>query len=157
MPMETKTTHVHQTMTQRVATLRQLSVDTKPYISSERAELLTDFYESDVPLRESVPVTRALAFKYLVEHKTIVIGDGELIVGERGPSPRATPTYPEQCCHTLEDFEAVHNRDRTRFDVAEDVRKVYSETVIPFWQGRTMRERVFEAMTEPWHTAFEAA
>src|SRR5210317_347890 len=120
MPMETKTTHVHQTMTQRVATLRQLSVDTKPYISSERAELLTDFYESDVPLRESVAVTRALAFKYLVEHKTIVIGQGELIVGERGPAPKATPTYPELCCHTLEDLQVLKTRERTPFEVSPE-------------------------------------
>ena len=105
--MKTKTIEAQQSMTQRVAALRQLSIDTKPYISSERAELLTDFYESDVPLRESVPVCRALAFKYLVEKKTIVIGDGELIVGERGPGPKATPTYPELCCHDLEDLHIL--------------------------------------------------
>ena len=140
----------------RVAQLRRLSLETKPYISSERAELLTAFYQTDIPLRESAPVTRALAFQYILEHKTIFIGDGELIVGERGPAPKATPTYPELCCHDLEDLRILHNRDRTQFLVSDEVRQVYEHTIIPFWSGKTMRDKVFAAMEPAWHTAFEA-
>ena len=51
-----------------------------------------------------MPVMRALAFQYLCEHKTIYLGDDELIVGERGPEPKAVPTYPELTCHSLEDL-----------------------------------------------------
>ena len=79
-------------MNERVTKLRDQSVETRPYISTERAELITEFYKSDAPMRESVPVCRALAFKYVMEHKTVCINDGELIVGERGPAPKATPT-----------------------------------------------------------------
>jgi hypothetical protein len=75
-------------MKERVAKLRKQSVETRPYISTERAELLTEFYKSDIPQRESVPVCRALSFKHLMENKTICINDGELIVGERGPAPK---------------------------------------------------------------------
>ncbi|MHC4750085.1 MAG: pyruvate formate lyase family protein, partial [Planctomycetota bacterium] len=74
-------------MNERVAKLREYSVQTRPYICTERAELMTEFYMSDIPQRESIPVCRALAFKYLMENKTICINDGELIVGERGPAP----------------------------------------------------------------------
>ena len=74
-------------MNERVRKLRQHSVETAPYISAERAELITEFYQGDAPLRESVPVCRALAFKHIMEHKTICINAGELIVGERGPAP----------------------------------------------------------------------
>jgi formate C-acetyltransferase len=87
-------------MTDRVAALRRQSLETRPSISTERAELLTDFY-AKAPAG-SVPMVRALAFQHLLEHKTIHIGEGELIVGERGPQPKAAPTYPELCCHTLE-------------------------------------------------------
>ena len=86
-------------MNKRVTKLRKQSVGTKPYISTERAELITQFYKSDIPMHESVPVCRALALKHLIENKIICINDGELIVGERGPAPKATPTYPELCCH----------------------------------------------------------
>jgi formate C-acetyltransferase len=50
-------------MNERVAKLRKRSVETRPYISTERAELITQFYKSSVPAQESVVVTRALAFK----------------------------------------------------------------------------------------------
>ena len=143
-------------MNERVAKLRKESVETKPYISTERAELMTEFYKSDIPMRESVPVCRALAFKHIMENKTICINDGELIVGERGPAPKATPTYPELCCHSLEDLRILNTRERTSFVVSEDVKKVYKEKIIPFWSGKTMREKLFNAMDQEWHQAFNA-
>jgi len=143
-------------MNERVAKLRKQSVETKPYISTERAELVTEFYKSDIPLRESVPVVRSLSFKHLMENKTICINDGELIVGERGPAPKATPTYPELCCHSLEDLRILNSRERTPFVVTEDVRKIYSENIIPFWKGKTIREKLFDSMNEQWHQAFKA-
>ena len=143
-------------MNERVAKLREQSVETRPYLSTERAELVTEFYSDDVPWRVSVPVCRALLFKYLMERRTICINDGELIVGERGPAPKATPTYPELCCHTLEDLRILNSRERTPFIVTEEVRQTYEQKIIPFWIGRTMREKVFGAMTSKWHEAFNA-
>jgi len=143
-------------MNERVAKLRKQSVETKPYISTERAELLTEFYKSDIPQRESVPLCRGLSFKYIMENKTICINDGELIVGERGPAPRATPTYPELCCHDLQDLRILNTRERTPFVVTEEVRKIYKEKIIPFWSGKTMREKLFNAMDQKWHQAFKA-
>jgi len=143
-------------MNERVRRLRQQSVETSPYISAERAELITQFYQSDVPLRESVPVTRALAFKHIMENKAICINAGELIVGERGPAPKATPTYPELCCHNLEDFRILSTRDKTRFEVSGEVKAIYAEKIIPFWSGKTMREKLFAAMEPAWHQAFDA-
>ncbi|MEN6334561.1 MAG: pyruvate formate lyase family protein, partial [Phycisphaerales bacterium] len=143
-------------MSERVAKLRQQSVETKPYISAERAELMTDFYQGDVPMRESVPVARALAFKHLMENKTICINDGELIVGEKGPAPKATPTYPELCCHSSQDLQILNDREKTAFAVSEDVRRVYRDKIIPFWSGKTMRERMFRAMDGQWLAAYEA-
>jgi formate C-acetyltransferase len=143
-------------MNERVSKLRKQSVDTKPYISSERAELMTDFYQTGIGFEVSAPVLRGMAIKHLMENKSLCINDGELIVGERGPAPKATPTYPELCCHTLEDFEVMSRRQRTSFDVSEQVKKVYAERIIPFWRGKTMREKVFGAMTPEWHKAFEA-
>ncbi|MBN1817732.1 MAG: hypothetical protein JW828_10255, partial [Sedimentisphaerales bacterium] len=143
-------------MNERVRRLREQSVSIRPYISTERAELITQFYQSDIPMRESVVMTRALAFRHLMENKTICINDGELIVGERGPAPKATPTYPELCCHDMEDLRILHIREKTSFIVSEDVRKVYAEKIIPFWRGKTQREKLFSAMSPQWHAAFEA-
>ncbi|KPJ73934.1 MAG: formate acetyltransferase [Planctomycetes bacterium DG_20] len=143
-------------MNERVRRLRALSVETRPYLSSERAELVTAFYKSGEIEKVSVPVGRALAFRHIMEHRTIYIGEGELIVGERGPAPKATPTYPELCCHSLQDFQVLATRERTPFQVSDEVRRVYEEEIIPFWSGRTIRERLFSRMTDAWHQAFEA-
>lgn len=143
-------------MTDRVNKLREQSVNTRPYISTERAELLTDFYQNGNLGTISAPVARALAFKHIMENRSIYIGDDELILGERGPSPKATPTYPELCCHTLKDLEMLDVRERAPFSVDEHAKKVYTERIIPFWKGKTMRERVFAAMSDEWMHAFQS-
>jgi pyruvate formate-lyase/glycerol dehydratase family glycyl radical enzyme len=142
--------------TERVQRLREQSVSTRPYICTERAELLTDFYMSGGADAVSIPVARAMAFKHILENKTIIINDGELIVGERGSAPQATPTYPELCCHSIRDLEIAGSRERTPFLISKETLNTYQDEIIPFWTGRTIRERVFAAMTDEWIAAFEA-
>ena len=142
-------------MSARVARLRQQSLDAVPTISAERAELLTEFYKRDLGL-VSAPVRRALAFQYLMEHKTICINEGELIVGEKGPAPKAAPTYPELCCHSLDDLDILNSREKIPFAVSPQARRVYEENIIPFWRGKTMRELIFREMTGEWKAAYEA-
>ena len=103
-----------------------------------------------------IPVKRAMAFAYLMEHKTLVINDGELIVGEKGDKPKAAPMFPELCCHSLEDLDILNSRPLTSFKVAPETRKAYEEKVIPYWQGKSMRESIFAEMTPEWKAAYEA-
>jgi formate C-acetyltransferase len=142
-------------MTERTTRLRQASLDAKPSISEERAVLLTDFYLAHEG-KHSVPVMRALSFRHLCEHKTIWMGEDELIVGERGPRPKATPTYPELTCHSLEDLSILNSRAKTSYAVSDECRKVYAEKIIPYWRGRSMRDRLFEAMSGEWRAAYDA-
>jgi pyruvate formate-lyase/glycerol dehydratase family glycyl radical enzyme len=142
-------------MSERVTRLRQQSLDAEPSLSAERAELMTQFYRQDLGT-VSAPVRRALAFQYLLEHKAICINEGELIVGEKGPAPKATPTYPELCCHSLEDLDILNSREKISFAVSPQAHQVYEQAIIPFWQGKTMRELIFQEMTEEWKAAYEA-
>jgi len=142
-------------VSERVARLRQQSLDAVPTISTERAELMTEFYQQGMGLM-SAPVRRAMAFRYLMEHKTICINEGELIVGEKGPAPKATPTYPELCCHSLDDLDILNSREKIPFAVSPQARQVYEETIIPFWRGKSMRELLFQEMTDEWKAAYEA-
>jgi trans-4-hydroxy-L-proline dehydratase len=143
------------TMTERVARLRQQSLEAQPSLSYERADLLTEFYRSQSQLC-SPAAQRAGAFHYLLEHKAICINPGELIVGEKGPGPKATPTYPELCCHSLQDLDILNSREKISFKVNPEARRVYQKMVIPFWQGRTMRDLIFSEMTPEWIAAYEA-
>ncbi|MDP2895655.1 MAG: glycyl radical protein [bacterium] len=143
-------------MNERIEKLRELSLNQKPSISVERAILLTEFYRNDVAERVSVPVRRALAFQHILQTKTLFIGDGELIVGERGPSPKATPTYPEICIHTLKDLDILHSRKRIPYLVDDETRKIYETTLIPFWKGKSLRDRIFQEMSDEWKAAYDA-
>lgn len=143
-------------MNERVRKLREQSVQVAPYLSHERAVLLTDFYRSGLPERVSVPVGRALALKHVLENKKICINPGELIVGERGEEPKATPTYPEICIHTPEDLEVLHSREKIAFRVGKETRRIYSESIIPFWSGRSIRDQIFEAVDPEWTDAYRA-
>jgi formate C-acetyltransferase len=143
-------------MTPRTAALRQQSLDARPSISSERAVLLTGFYRQHEG-RHSPPVMRALAFRHLCEHQTICIGEGELIVGERGPAPKVVPTFPELTCHSLEDLRILNDRPKTSYAVPAQVRADYENFVIPYWTGRSLRDRLFAALPAEWHAAYEDA
>ena len=143
-------------MTDRIRRLRDKSLGTPPYISAERASLLTDFYLSEPSLNLSVPETRAKAFRYILENRTIHVGADELIVGEKGPSPRAVPTYPELCCHTVEDLRTLDTREKTPYMVPSSVLSIYSQKIIPFWQGKTMRESILASMEDSWLSAYSA-
>lgn len=142
-------------VSKRVAQLRQCSLDAIPTLSPERATLMTRFYQEHTA-RMSAPVERALAFEYLLTHKTICINDNELIVGEKGPQPKATPTYPELCCHTPQDLEILDSREKVSFKVSPDTSDLYRDEFIPFWHGKTMRERILQEMTSDWIDAYEA-
>ncbi|MDZ7288667.1 MAG: glycyl radical protein [candidate division KSB1 bacterium] len=141
-------------MTKRVKILRQQSLNAVPYISPERALLVTQFYQEAGFL--SVPMKRALTFKTIMENKAICLNDGELIVGERGPAPKATYTYPEICCHSLEDLDILNSREKIPFKVEAETRRLYREVIIPFWQGKTIREKIFDEMTDEWKAAYQA-
>ncbi|MFZ7125276.1 MAG: trans-4-hydroxy-L-proline dehydratase [Desulfobacterales bacterium] len=143
-------------MTPRIRRMRRASMDAIPSITAERALLATEFMQSGVAAGDAVPVRRARLFQYILERKRIWIGEGELIVGERGPAPKATPTYPEVCLHTLEDLDVLASRPKVCFAVDETVREAYRDRIIPFWQGRTVREKIFSSVSRPWISAFEA-
>ena len=143
-------------MNGRIKKLREQSLNAEPYLSTERAVLLTEFYRSGVPEKVSVPVARALALKYILENKTLCINEGELIVGERGPEPKATPTYPEICAHTIKDLEILNSREKISFAVDEETKKLYKDEIIPFWRGRSIRDRIFEQVDDEWKDAYSA-
>jgi len=142
-------------MNNRIAKLREQSVTTIPTLSIERAVLVTEAYKKYAG-KVSIPVLRALTFKHLMEHKTIVINEGELIVGERGPAPQSAPTYPELCCHSSEDFDVIDQREKIFFRVDEETKRIQREVIIPYWQGKSIRDLLFDQMTDEWKECYQA-
>ncbi|MEI7897262.1 MAG: trans-4-hydroxy-L-proline dehydratase [bacterium] len=142
-------------MNDRIRKLRQLSVDTQPSLSIERALHETAFYREHYGTC-SIPVLRAMNFLDHCLRKTIYLGEGELIVGERGPSPKVVPTFPELTCHSVEDLHVLNTRDLQKYTInLEDIDR-YELEVIPYWKGKTQRERIFCHVPPAWKAAYEA-
>ena len=142
-------------MNSRVQRLRKLSFEAEPSISIERALHQTAFYKEHYG-KHSIPVLRALTFLDHCEKKTLYFGEDELIVGERGPVPKAVPTFPELTCHSVEDFHVLNSRDQQRYTTSQEDINTYAKEVIPYWEGRTQRERIFNHVPDTWKRAYEA-
>ena len=143
-------------MNSRIKKLRSESLTAINTISPERAKLVTEFYKSDISKQVSTPVKRAMTFKHILENKKICINKNELIVGERGPAPKATPTYPEVSLHTMQDLDVLDSRPKVWFRVDNETKETYEKEIIPFWKGNSQRDKIFEQLPKEWKTAYEA-
>jgi len=143
-------------MNERIKKLRTQSLQAINKLSPERAQLVTEFYKSDEAQQVSIPVKRALTFKYILENKKIHINEGELIVGERGPAPKETPTYPEVSLHSLQDLHILNTRPKVWFRVDDETNQIYENQIIPFWKGKTQRDKIFEQLPQDWKEAYTA-
>ena len=142
-------------MNDRIRALREESVETPVSLSIERALLTTRFYKRNDG-KYSIPMMRALNFMEICEKKSIYIGQNELIVGERGEKPKAVSTFPELTCHSVQDLHVLNTRDQQRYAVSPEDILTYQTEVIPYWEGRTQRERIFKFVPEEWTLAYEA-
>jgi len=143
-------------MNERIKRLREESLAAVPTVSSERGVLITEFFEKGLADGLSVPVQRAKAFYYIMDNKELCFHEGELIVGERGPKAKATPTYPEVCIHSNQDLDMLDSREKVFFKVDEENRKDHMDKVFPYWEGKSHREKVMEHMTDEWKNAYAA-
>jgi pyruvate formate-lyase/glycerol dehydratase family glycyl radical enzyme len=141
-------------MNERVRKLREQSLSAVARLSAERALLVTEAMRNMG--FHSSPMRRALVFKHIMEKKSVCINDGELIVGERGPQPKSTPTCPEICCHSLSDLDILNSRPKIPYAVDSETRKQHEDILIPFWKGKTLREKIFDEMTEEWKESYAA-
>lgn len=140
---------------ERTKMLRQESVSTQPRVSLERALLETEFYKNNFGTME-IPVLRAMNFKYLMENRKLYIGEGELIVGEKSEGPQVVPTFPELCAHTVEDMTVMNERKYINFKVNEEDKTVQAETILPYWQNKSTRDKILSSMTQEWKDCYAA-
>ena len=142
-------------MNERVQALRELSVTTQPHIDMERAKCETATYKK-YEGQLSVPELRAQVLYDYFAAKTLYIGEGELIVGEKGDSPHGAPTFPELCCHTLEDMHVMNDRELISFSVKEEDYGYQEKEIIPFWEKRSTRSKILANMSDQWKDCYAA-
>ena len=142
-------------MNDRVKRLHQQSIDTPTTLTIERALIETAFYKENYGKMPN-SILRAKNFYEICKKKTIYIGADELIVGERGPVPKAVPTFPELTCHSVEDLHTLDTRELQPYHISQEDIDTYAREVIPYWEGRTQRERIFSHVSKEWEEAYHA-
>ena len=142
-------------MNDRIKRLRNESIETPTTLTIERALIETAFYKENYG-KMPLPVLRASNFLEICKKKTIYIGKDELIVGERGPLPKAVPTFPELTCHSVEDLNVLNTRDLQPYHISQEDIDTYEREVIPYWEGKTQRERIFNHVPKEWEEAYVA-
>ncbi|MBQ3429020.1 MAG: glycyl radical protein [Mogibacterium sp.] len=142
-------------MNARIKALRKVSMETQPHIDLERAKIETEVYKQWED-KVSLPVLRAMVLKEYFSKKTLYLGEGELIVGEKGKDPQSSPTFPELTCHTLDDMHIMNDRAVVNYSVTEQDLKDQEEIIIPFWRGKSMRDKILAGMTEEWMECYAA-
>lgn len=142
-------------MNDRIKKLRKESTEAVARIDMERAKYFTEAYK-EYEGAVSVPELRALALKNYFSKKTLYIGEGELIVGEKGCGPQAAPTFPDLCCHTVEDLHVMNDRDLISFKVNEEDYEFQEKEMIPYWENRSIRHKILDHMTPEWKQAYAA-
>lgn len=142
-------------MNDRIKRLRKQNFDTPTTLSIERALIETEFYKENYGTMP-IAMLRAKNFYEICKKKTIYIGKDELIVGERGPLPKAVPTFPELTCHSVEDLHTLNSRELQPYFISQEDIDTYERDVIPYWTGKTQRERIFNHVSKEWEEAYHA-
>lgn len=142
-------------MNKRIQKLREETLSYIPRISMERAYIVDKTYK-EYEGKVSKPVLRALVLKNLMSEKKLVINDDELIVGERGEAPGMTPTYPELCCHTVDDLKTMDQRKKVFFKVNKEDMKFQEDVIIPYWEERSIRSKIIKNVDQAWNDCYEA-
>lgn len=142
-------------MNERIRKLREQSTTTEAHICIERAKIMTETYK-EFEGKVSIPELRALCLKNYFSKKALIINKGELIVGEKGDGPQAAPTFPELCCHSVEDMKVMNDRELINFKVKQEDYKYQEEVIIPFWEKRSIRNTILKNMSEEWKSAYES-
>ena len=126
--------------TTRVQRLRERVLDTTPSVCAERGLLVTEAYEMYAP--DPPVLRRAKALAHILDHMTIRIDEGELIVGNQASAPRAAPLFPECAIDFLVDeIDEFPHRRADVYTVSPEVKQAILGKIGPYWRGKTLYDR----------------
>lgn len=137
--------HEGSIQSQTISTLRASLLDDMPYVCPERARLVTQAYRQ----YESDPVVlrRAKALAHVLENMTVFIQPGEVLVGNQASRPRSAPIFPEYSVDWIEkEVDEFPHRPADRFRIDPQVKQELLEEILPYWNGRTLYDRVMAVM-----------
>ena len=71
-------------------------------------------------------------------------------------SPLSSPTFPELCCHTVDDLKIMNDRELISFKVKDEDYAFQERDMIPFWENRSIRTKIIAQMPDEWMNAYHS-
>jgi pyruvate formate-lyase/glycerol dehydratase family glycyl radical enzyme len=132
---------------ERIIALRKKTLDSKRYISTEQAFIITNFYKKNDNL--PVIIKRARAFSDVAASIKISIDPHELIVGNRTSSIRAGVVFPEAGINWLsKEICGIETRPQDPFLVSETEIDIFRTEIEPFWKNRSLEYAIDQSYGE---------
>ena len=127
----------------RVLRLKKHMLDEDRYASIEQALIITDVYKKNED--KSVDLKRALSLSESLRLINIRIDKGELIVANRTAGVRAGVIFPESGLSWVDnEIETLYERPQDKFHVRPADIDTFRKEILPYWQGRTLEDKVEE-------------
>ncbi|MBU1672304.1 MAG: glycyl radical protein [Actinobacteria bacterium] len=137
--------HVLTAARSRVGRLRERVIDAPEMVCIERARYLTRAMKAHW---DEHPLERmSKAFSEILDNISVIIREGEVIVGCRTSKLKGAPLFPENKCRWIEgDLDTMNERILQRALITEAEIAELREEILPFWRGRTVEERLEEIL-----------
>ena len=131
----------------RVERLKWRIINAPQEVCIERARFLTQAMRKHW---DQDPLTRmSLALEHILRNTSVIIREDELVVGCRTGKLKGAPLFPENKARWIEgDLEGFDTRTLQRALITAEEKRELKEEILPFWQGRTVEERLNEILPE---------
>ena len=131
----------------RIARLKNRVLNTRPSMDLENAKFLTESFQQTAG--QPLAVRKAKAFREQCRKKSVPIWDDELIVGCSGSRIRGGILCVDVCWSILDkELDTISNRPFDPFFLDDEGRKIFTDVVKPYWNGRSNFEKWLAQMPE---------
>ena len=129
-------------MNSRIQFLRDRLVGERPSVDINRARIVTETHRQH--LGEPLVSVWGKTMYRLFTELPVDIAPGELIVGSATVKPRAAQLFPEVQAGWLDaELDIASTRAYDPLDISDEDKEELRRDILPFWQGRTIAERLF--------------
>ena len=117
----------------------------RPEVFAERAVLATEAYTQTEGL--PILVRRAKMMWHILNEITVLIRDGELIVGCKTPAILGSPLYPEVASAWVEEeLDTIALREEAPFYLSDETKETLRAEVFDYWRGKQVYNRIMEVL-----------
>jgi pyruvate formate-lyase/glycerol dehydratase family glycyl radical enzyme len=118
----------------------------KPEVFPERAVLATEAYVQTEG--QPIAIRRAKMLGHILNGVSVLIRDGELIVGVKTPAILGSPLYPEVASDWVEaELDTIALRAEAPFTISDETKERLRAEVFDYWRGKQVYDRIVELLT----------